>query len=391
MRVMPAVSCFATATILRTALVATALGSLATAQTTRLVGPGQTYTTIGAAVAAANPGDTVLVLGGMHTAPLLINKGIRLVGQGGAAFVSEPLPFGEVRIQGVPASQPFAMSGFRVAPLLAGSLTPTLLRIVVENCAGPVSFEHLEGTPSEPYATWSLWVQNAAQVNVRASRFGSCWLRGSTTVLENCIGQLLNSGFVLAPLRVDGGTTLLVGGEMRGPSGLIAAAGVWLERGTLLVTRATIRGGTPTPATPSAPAIAADAGEVLLDPSAVLLPTGSALPIQGPAAQIALEFASSIVTLTPTQLDIHSHGPANVWFATMLSAPVALTPTPWGVSWVDPTAAALVVLAAYGPNREHAFTTPLPPLPPGIFVAVQPVVLAPTGFGLGAPSMLTTR
>jgi hypothetical protein len=177
---------------------------------------------------------------------------------------------------------------------------------------------------------------------------------------------------------------------MLGPSGLTASPGIWLERGQLLLTRATIRGGTPTVAVPSAPAIATSAGQVLLDPSTVLLPSGGAAPIQGLAAQIPLEFASSIVTLTPSQLDVSSHGPTNLWFVTMLSAPVTPAPTPWGLSWADPTAASLLVLAAYGPDR-HAFTTPLPPLPAGIFVALQPVVLAAAGFGLGTPSMLTTR
>jgi hypothetical protein len=361
----------------------------ASAQSTLTVGAGQAFPTISAAVAVADHGDTVLVVGGVHADAPLIQRGIRLIGQN-AAWTSESLPFGSIRIQGVQAPHTFAMSGFELLPVQPGSLSPSVRSITIEDCTAVVSIETLTRAASGPYANWSLTITDSSQVSLRASRLGFCRARDSLVVIENCVlGALITTP--LAPLWATGGNTAMVGGELRGGSSVFSTPGLQLDGGSFFATRATIRGGLPTSLSPGAPAIAAAGGEIVLDPSAVLVPSGTFPAVTGGVPVASAEFASSIAMLTPLQLNVASHGPAGEWFALMLSLPGPLAVTPWGLSWVDPSAASVMVLASYGLDREHSFAAPLPPLPAGLAVVMQPIVLAPTGYGLGLPTVVTTR
>lgn len=367
------------------ALVATA--SLA-AQSTLRVGPGEAYATITAAVAAAADGDTVLVLGGVHADDVLIQRGIRLIGRD-AAMISDALLSARVRVQGIQAPRTFAMSGFRLLPPTPGSLNNSRRTLAIENCTGPVSIEELTVDASGPYASWELTLQGAPQVSLRATRFGSCRVFDSLAVIVGCRGGFRgNAG--LPPLWVRGGSALVIGGEIDGADGLIPSPAVWLESGQLVATRATLRAGPATSLVPAVAAILANAGSLLLDPSAVLVPTGNAPPVQGGVAPLTREFASSLVALDPQRLRIESQGPAGVGFAITLSVAVPQVATPWGLAWVDLTSAALLAVPTYAADRSHVFTAALPPLPPGLTLAIQSVVFE-SMLTFSAPTIATTR
>lgn len=61
-------------------VISAALAAPAQAQTTLVVAPEGAYTTIDAALAAADPGDVIEVRGGVYPAPLVIDKSVSLMG-----------------------------------------------------------------------------------------------------------------------------------------------------------------------------------------------------------------------------------------------------------------------------------------------------------------------
>ncbi len=61
-------------------VISAALAAPAQAQTTLVVAPDGAYTTIDAALAAADPGDVIEVRGGVYPAPLVIDKSVSLIG-----------------------------------------------------------------------------------------------------------------------------------------------------------------------------------------------------------------------------------------------------------------------------------------------------------------------
>jgi hypothetical protein len=127
--------------MLRTLLVAAVFTASGFAQTTFIVdddgGVGVDFTTIAAAVAAAQPGDRIVVHGGTYGA-FTLSEGVSVLALG------QPRLTGSVAIQALPAGQTAILAGFRFE--LHYSASP----FSVTNCAGTVIVDActLRGTGS---------------------------------------------------------------------------------------------------------------------------------------------------------------------------------------------------------------------------------------------------
>ena len=367
--------------------IAAMLASPALAQTTLTVGTGQMFPSIGAAIAASNPGDTILVLGGRYSENLNIAHGLQLIGRNATLVASINVVFPSsprsIFVHDLPASQSFVMAGFDVEP--EGPTLESTYPVLIFDCAGPVAIANLDSL--DFFTSWSMRVDTSPQVHVRASQLGMCTLDTSNVVFEDCdIGGNINN--VWGVNATDGRTTV-VGGVVRGVDGFWAAPAIASSGGTVLTTRTTLIGGAGFFGTQPASAIAAIGTTFHIDPSTVLMPATGAPPITGTFTQTNEELVSTIASTDGAQLELESHGPAGDLFATMLSPPTPAIATPFGATWVDPASASLVVLDFYGVDRLNLFSSLLPPLPPGLTVALQPVHFATTGIALGEPSLVT--
>lgn len=106
------------------------------AQATLLVGPGQTYTDIPAAIAAAQPGDRVLVHAGTYS-PFDLDKGILLRAEPLGASVSVTGSSAQYLNLRVPAGQSALIAGIQFTTALWLQLPPG------QTTAGPLSLENV--------------------------------------------------------------------------------------------------------------------------------------------------------------------------------------------------------------------------------------------------------
>jgi hypothetical protein len=178
-------------------LVRACMGSALTAavlvgQTTWVVdvqGSGH-FTDLPAAIAAAAPGDTLLVLPGRYT-PASVNKGIAIVGGVGCELRAQPF-----FVRDLPLGQLFTITGFNDAP---GSPATDF---VIERCAGRVHLQKLDSTtvfPQFGYLAGSLRIVDCQAVSVHECGFyggpGAELIRSSAAFTNSrMVGQDWSSG-----------------------------------------------------------------------------------------------------------------------------------------------------------------------------------------------------
>lgn len=196
--------------------VACVAASLAAAQTTHTVGPGG-FPTIGAAIAAAAPGDTVVVGAGVH-APFTLDKGLTLTAAPGALVRvgNLGLLLATTRFA-IPAGQRAQVAGIEFRNQVPFAFVQ---RVVVDGGAIQFSdclFEGHTGTPEDALT-----------------------VRSSDVVLERCVvaggGRLISSrqsgaggnGLVVERSRLAASGCLFAGGHLNwdfigsGGAGLVA-------------------------------------------------------------------------------------------------------------------------------------------------------------------------
>jgi len=85
-------------------------------------GPGTNFTSIGAAIAAASPGDVILVRAGAYFESLVLSKGVNIVGWNANAYPLQvpanpfvDVVWGTLLIQNVPVGQTAVISGITIA------------------------------------------------------------------------------------------------------------------------------------------------------------------------------------------------------------------------------------------------------------------------------------
>lgn len=340
----------------------------ATAQQTLVVGTGGTFATIASAIAAAAPGDTVLVQGGFWVEMLDVDKGIHLVGRGARLGLGLLFPQ-SVAVHDVPAGQVFTMSGF----VADGSFD---LLVTITDCDGIVALRELG---SNTLRRWSVRGTDSAQIAVEA-----CDLRVAS--FDRCAAEL--AGSVVDPVSVNGlsltSSRVAVVACTVHDGGLFNFPPIWQIGGELALTRSTVYA-----VSASAPAILATDATILVDPSTTLTPSGGQPAVAGTFGLATFEFASLTAGTDGQTLTMDAHGTAGAPFLTLLSLPAPETPSPYGFAWIDSVQWIVVDAAAYPPGRLRTASFAHPALPAGFTVALQTVWLSPTGAVLGTPCLVT--
>lgn len=188
-------------------------------------GPGVQFNSIIAAVAAAQPGDVLLVRAGNYLT-FEVSEGITIFGIDGGAAVH-----GGYTIRDLPANQVFRAIRISAVPILVGS-SPQL---TITNCQGAVILDH-SGILGRASAT------NSRDVRIRASSF-----HGSGGQIEGHGNA--GSGFYVNASRVEFVDCTLTGGNALGPPMSITLGdggpGLILSNGAEVhLARTTARGGT---------------------------------------------------------------------------------------------------------------------------------------------------
>jgi len=190
-------STVASRTLLAAPLLAvTGLAGAAEADILR-VGPGATYSQINAAVAASQPGDTILVAPGTYS-PFSASHALRVIGDGTGPVVIGFAGTQGVTVSGLPAGAEFVLSGVEVRTNTLGAAGSSLVRLDAN--AGTVVLHDVLVQGS--FAGVGLRVSNCANVVVTDSRI----VEGGPYLSTSAGGAIetSNSTLMLADCTVTG-------------------------------------------------------------------------------------------------------------------------------------------------------------------------------------------
>ena len=362
------------------------LVATAAAQTTWIVAAagGGHFLDIPPAVAAASPGDTLLVRAGNYTS-FVVSKGIRIVGENGAAVTSGSAA--AVTIDRVPGGETCVVRG------LAAAVFGFPLPVVARDCLGHVHLEDL--SLSSP-----VHIDRCRQVSLyEVAAFGAPALRitDSTVLVVACRMTAFVS--VLArnhAIGVERSNVTFAHGSAQGGlnySGVGSGSGIELRSGQLFLS-----GGASTilsagdalvgPTLPT-PAILTLAGSIVLDPEVVLLPRWGGAPISGgasvtvrPVPSVSAAVAGQVLTVTTRSVPGHR---------IYLLAGLTLEPNlslPFGDLWIS-SFHVLLDAAVVPAAGTHITTVGLPPSAPATLFGFQAVDVGPGTLELSTPTACT--
>ncbi|MBK8978819.1 MAG: hypothetical protein IPM29_23205 [Planctomycetes bacterium] len=307
------------------------LAATATGQPTLVVDRAGTghFTDIPAAIAAAAPGDRVLVLGGRYSS-FTVDKPI-VVTTNAAAEVSQ------ITVRGVPAGSTCVVAGFVALGLPSA--------VYVLDCPGRVHLQSLG------VVTWfgvvaTLEVRNCAAVSLsEVSCHGESRIFDSVVSLERCrlTGPAFES-YTMSGLSVWRSHVLITGGLFAGSGGSYSyqwgtpspRSGIMLyERSEIrLAGTALVSGGESFPYSGPpyrAASISVGDGRVEYDPRVVLQPNPSVgVVVRTTIPSVSLDSRSAGTTLTPEIL-----APAGALVGLLGSYPAAPLPCAVGDIWLD--------------------------------------------------------
>ncbi|MHC5064491.1 MAG: hypothetical protein ACYTG5_11025 [Planctomycetota bacterium] len=188
---------------------------------------GGDFTTIDAAVADADPGDTVIVRAGAYP-DIRLEKGINLLGDPEANLRT-------LVVASIPADQAATVSGFEIGE----DFGPNNTVIATSGCLGPVTFANLRANAVAPnigQVTPTLRVIISEQVSIKDCFFAgrsAAEVQNSTVIFSGCeliggdaipLGQVaigsapalsaLNSEVISSDTSYRGGKELRVGGAL---------------------------------------------------------------------------------------------------------------------------------------------------------------------------------
>ncbi|MCA8944117.1 MAG: hypothetical protein KDB80_16250 [Planctomycetes bacterium] len=341
---------------------------------------GGGFTDIPPAIAAASPGDAILVRTGAYTG-FSLDKGLKLVFEPG----TEMLP-AEVYVNAVPVGQTVVLSGLRPNTFF--------LRWFLTNNEGRILVEDSD-------ARLGLTISSCAQVSlervdiqggvVRTAPPAAVSINDSTVLMTDCLvtGGLdfvavagvnsTNSDVVIADCSITGGVGFSTGGGpgLRVTNGLTTVAG---DSSTVIAAGSA--------GTVPQPAIARVGGTMWIDPGVSLVPHAGAAPITGPTPwSLAMAFLRGDYTNGQLTLQLHSSSHAfGVVFASLPGQVLPFPPTGW---WLGATAFQVGTAQTF---VGGVTTTSLAvnPFPLGTDLAFQGIVVDANGVpALSTPVLLT--
>ncbi len=362
-----------------TALAGFLLLGLAPAQQTIVVDPtgAGDFRGLQAAIDAASPGDTVLVIQGYAGAPeVTINKGIVLMGLGSPTGDGR-VAINRITVESVPAGQSLSILNFR---LLLYGFTEMCPWIHILNCEGSVSFENFSMTDG------SLFVQNSKLVSLshmesfqssplpEVCSGGSISVVGSTAILNNCLfegmhawGGFGRGGYSRSAARITDSEVIISNSMLTGGN---AAGGIF---GSLYSSAAAVELNNSTVRVCSSSIVPGQGGQVV-SPSF----EGTGTVFSGDevdrCANLSPEIACSNILMpcvTSSRLflgepvDVEMQAPPGGLAILFIARPTAAIATPLGDLWIDLSWTRTLYAGPVGPSgivagRIAAVPTGLP-------------------------------
>lgn len=384
---------------IRAVCVATLLAVPVVAQTTWTVraSGGAQFTSLAAAVAAASPGDTILVQQPAMLEAVVgftTDKGLTIVGEGGAVPIATTAT--PIEVVGLPAGQRFRMAGFT-------QIQNGELRVRVQNCQGEVHLDNLRCREPDLFGPQgaSIRIDGCDSVTLRdVETFGvpAVWISTSRVTLTLCRLGLIGTG-------VGGGTSVWIDGasdvdvvEPRFDSGGTA---VPIGVGDLSMLR--VRGSTAAYVRSRSvfgvgtPVMTAASSAVSFDPAVQLAP-GLYQPLFDLYSGVSITMTSLPGSwcgrALPGQiLTLQTSAPVGSGVFQVIGRPMPAVATPLGPLAIDPTLGYLFSLGSVvqGSGQvDTGFFLP-PSLPLGETFATQAIVLDGSDIRLGAPVVFTVH
>jgi hypothetical protein len=387
--------------------------------------PGSHFTDLPAAVAAAVPGDTILVYTGMGTPPLgfqgytapTIDKPLRIVGfhVGAPPGTNEPTQVimrGPLQIMGIAANEQVVLSNLYL-PHWPQPAWPLGTTIRVADCTGSVLFEDMD-------------FQNSgfAGQSIRFERCAHVVLRGCSFRIGGGALEFVDSNALLTTTSVrQNGPIMLPFPPPSGPGYMWSTESLYLERSTVTVVGSFVEGIGEVGIQPLRPAARMIDSTLRIGATSIVrggLATGAPpLPnwtYYAPAYQFAggtntvlkdprAPQFNFLIPPTITAIDetYHDWIVADEWYHVRTVGPIGgfaclavgnmmvPAPSPWGTLGLDPTTALIVdVVPLSAPLGLHEWTFFCPnTVPNGFAFCFQSLTISPTGvLGLTEPSPL---
>jgi len=287
-----------------------------------------------AAIAAAQPGDTLLLQWGTYSTqdtPIVIDKSLTLIGTSvGTSYlgISSVAPLSTVLvIENIDADEEVRVFGIRIVPQV--SFSSSAVAIAVRDCAGPVSLTGVQaasvyGTPSSAVVPAAVHVRNAAQLALSGCEIVADEPNTQPSPASGSAGlRIESSNVAISACSVSGGLGSASSTGFGSPGG----AGVHGIDSTVRIARSSLRGGAGKTGFTGffVPALAGDGAPALIAENSTIHVRGGPLnqlvggagsigfelgqPDSGAGAAAAQLDASSLLTTTPeTVLAVGANG-----------------------------------------------------------------------------------
>lgn len=378
--------------------VALVLGSTAVAQQTWVVapqaGPGVNFTSLPAAVQAAQSGDTLLVRAGTYSA-FSTSKGIEILGDPGVRIA--PTPSLSVSVVNLPAGETFAIRNVTIAC----SLICTSDLVVLHSNQGRLHFDDVRFSSTTNAAFRVNACAHLTMTRCSGNARGCLDVRASDVALVDCsfhgemgvylIGSPPAVHAMTSRVRIAGGTFRggvggLFGAIITAAPGLVCRSGVMTVAGSSTVVEA----GLPIPSQGGVPAVQAfSGGAIELEPAVQLIPKNGGAPFAGNVnvRRIPSVVGSSSASAVPLTV----HAPQGHLFGLYAGFPAGPTTGAIGELWLDESTAVVLVSGVVGPTEQFGFTLNVPGTFDGLPLTFQAVTFDLNALGVSTPCTVVVR
>ncbi len=387
-----------TAALFLLAPVALVLGSTAVAQQTWVVapqaGPGVNFTSLPAAVQAAQSGDTLLLRAGTYSA-FTTSKGIEILGDSGVTIA--PSGSAGIGVVSLPAGETFAMRNVTVA---CPSFCSSALFVLQFN-QGRLHFDDVRFSSTTTAAFRVNACSHLTMTRCSGSARGCLNVQSSDVALVDCtfLGEI-GVYLIGSPPAIDASTSRvrIAGGTYRGGDGgmvgfiITAAPGLVCRSGSVTIAGSStaFEAGVPIPSQGGVSAIQALSGGVVdLEPAVQLTPQNGGAPFAGNVnvRRIPSVVGSSSASAVPLTV----HAPQGHLFGLYAGFPAGPTTSAIGELWLDESTAVVLVSGVVGPTEQFGFTLNVPGTFDGLPLTFQAVTFDLNALGVSTPCTVVVR